>query len=93
MSSDLTIYGHWVSQPSRAIMWILNMKNIPFKFVETSPQTGDTRKPEYLAKFPTHTIPAMECDGIIIRCFHLTFSTLLTRKESKLLKVMPFCSF
>lgn len=62
--SELIIYGHWVSQPSRAVMWALKMKNVPFKFVEINPQTGDTQKPDFLAKFPTHTIPTMEYDGL-----------------------------
>jgi len=66
MSKQLTIYGHYVSQPSRAVLWILKLQNIDFKYVELNPSTGETRTPEFLKKFPSHTIPAMECDGICI---------------------------
>jgi glutathione S-transferase len=61
--SGLTIYGHYVSQPSRSLLWLLKLKRIDFTYIEINPSIGDTRKPEFLSKFPFHTIPAMECDG------------------------------
>jgi glutathione S-transferase len=64
--SQLIIYGHWVSQPSRAVLWLLKYKNVDFKLVEVNPSAGETRKPEFLEKFPSHTIPALECGGIIL---------------------------
>lgn len=57
-----TVYGHFISQPTRSVIWALNMKNVPFTFVKRQPIVGDGNKPEFLAKFPTGTFPALE-DG------------------------------
>ena len=51
--SGLTVYGHWVSQPSRAVLWVLKMKGLPFTFKKKEPFKGDCDKEDYLAKFPT----------------------------------------
>ena len=58
-TTELTIYGNPISQPARAVMWALAMKDVPFKFVRINPMKGEAEKDEYLAMFPTGLIPGM----------------------------------
>ena len=63
MSNPLVIYGVPFSQPVRAVLWLMLLKRKPFELVLTSPGSaseGGSRHPDYLAKFPTGTIPGME---------------------------------
>lgn len=60
------VYGHYVSQPTRSVTWLLKMNNIPFDFVKVEPLKGDTRKPEYISKFPTALAPALEDDEFYV---------------------------
>lgn len=62
--APLIVYAHWVSQPSRAVLWALKMKNLPYSFVEVDPSRGATRNPEFAKKFPIKTIPAIEDEGM-----------------------------
>lgn len=55
----VTIYGNYLSQPSRAVLWALKMKGVPFGLNKMNPMSGETDKPEFLAKFPTGYIPAL----------------------------------
>jgi glutathione S-transferase len=59
---SLTIYGHPVSQPTRAVLWALCMQRVAHNFVLKDPTSGDGDKPEYLAEFPTGLIPGL-ADG------------------------------
>jgi glutathione S-transferase len=59
----LILYGVPLSQPVRAVMWLLLMKRIPFEMVLINPgSTGDngSRSPAYLAKNPGGTVPCIE---------------------------------
>ena len=56
----LTLYGHPVSQPSRAVIWLLEIERIPFKLVEVNPLKGEASTDEYLAKFSAGGIPGLE---------------------------------
>ena len=63
MSNPLVIYGVPFSQPVRAVLWLMLYKQKPFELVLVSPGSsseGGSRHPDYLAKFPTGTIPGME---------------------------------
>lgn len=56
----LRIYGNYLSQPSRAVLWLLHIHNEPFELVRISPAAGACDTDEFLSKFPMGTIPAME---------------------------------
>tara|TARA_Y100000590_G_scaffold126302_3_gene144374 strand:+ start:2007 stop:2801 length:795 start_codon:yes stop_codon:yes gene_type:complete len=63
MSSPLIIYGVPFSQPVRAVLWLMLYKQKPFEMVLVNPGSsseGGSRHPDYLAKFPTGTIPSVE---------------------------------
>lgn len=59
----LILYGVPFSQPVRAVMWLLLMKQAPFEMVLINPGSkGDngSRNPNFLAKSPGGTIPCIE---------------------------------
>ena len=56
----LKLYGHFGSQPTRSVAWLLKMKKTPFEFITINPTTGETRTPQYREKFSLGLIPAIE---------------------------------
>lgn len=59
----LIVYGVPLSQPVRAVLWLLLLKRMPFELVLTNPGSkGDmgSRNPNFLAKNPSGTIPCLE---------------------------------
>ena len=61
--TDLILYGVPLSQPVRAVIWLLFLKRLPFKLVLINPGSkGDSgsRNPDFLAKNPAGTIPVIE---------------------------------
>ena len=62
MSSAITtrLYGNYLSQPSRAILWAAAMKGLPMEMKKINPIVGEAETPEFLAKFPSGFIPALE---------------------------------
>jgi len=56
----LRLYGHYGSQPTRSVAWLLKMNQTPFEFVTIDPTAGETRTADYRAKFPLGLIPALE---------------------------------
>ena len=63
MSSQLIIYGVPFSQPVRAVLWLMLYKQKPFDLALINPGSsseGGSRHTDYLAKFPTGTIPSIE---------------------------------
>ena len=62
----LTLYGHYVSQPTRSIAWLLAMKAMPYTFKKLDPTAGDAENPEYLAVCPTGLVPALDDDGFVL---------------------------
>lgn len=61
--SQLIVYGVPLSQPVRAVMWLLLMKRQPFELVLINPgSSGDngSRNPAFLEKNPGGTIPTIE---------------------------------
>jgi glutathione S-transferase len=62
----LTVYGHYVSQPARSVLWLLKLNDHPFNFVKVEVLKGDARSPDYKSKFPLGLIPAVDDDGFRI---------------------------
>ena len=65
MSSNpsLILYGVPFSQPVRAVMWLLLHQRQPFEMVLVNPGSkgeNGSRHPDFLAKNPAGTIPALE---------------------------------
>jgi glutathione S-transferase len=63
MSDQLIIYGVPFSQPVRAVLWLMLYKQKPFELAMINPGSsseGGSRHPDFLAKFPTGTIPSIE---------------------------------
>ena len=63
MSNPLIIYGVPFSQPVRAVLWLMLYKQKSFELALINPGSsseGGSRHPDYLAKFPTGTIPSIE---------------------------------
>ena len=63
MSSPITIYGVPFSQPVRAVLWLMLFKQMDFELSLVNPGSSSekgSRHPDYLAKFPTGTIPSLE---------------------------------
>ncbi len=57
---SIRIYGHYVSQPTRAVLWTLAMKSLPYTFVKVNPVAGEADSEDFLKKFPAGVIPAYE---------------------------------
>ena len=62
----LAIYGHPISQPTRAVLWLLAVKQLRFRFVRVDPSKGECATDEYLRKFPAGTIPALEDTSVMV---------------------------
>lgn len=54
------IYGHPVSQPSRAVLWAAAIKKLDFDFKDINPMLGETNTSYYMKKFPSGAIPGLE---------------------------------
>ena len=65
-SNNVKIYIDHFSQPSRAVWCLCMLKKIPYEIVETRIAKGANRTEEYLMKFPTGVVPAMEHDGLYL---------------------------
>lgn len=62
----LILYGHYVSQPSRAVLWLLKIHHLPFDFKKVEPLAGDTRKDDFKTCFPTGLAPAIDDNGFYL---------------------------
>lgn len=61
--SALNLYGVPFSQPVRSVIWLLLLKETPFRLVPTNPGSKGERgshHPSYLAMNPSGTIPCLE---------------------------------
>ena len=84
MSNPLIIYGVPFSQPVRAVLWLMLYKQKPFEMVLINPDSsseGGSRHPDYLAKFPTGTIPSIEDKetGFVLSESHAIMSYLCNK--------------
>eukprot|EP00002_Diphylleia_rotans_P013771 TRINITY_DN267_c0_g1_i9.p1 TRINITY_DN267_c0_g1~~TRINITY_DN267_c0_g1_i9.p1 ORF type:complete len:230 (+),score=54.31 TRINITY_DN267_c0_g1_i9:69-758(+) len=55
----LTLFGHPVSQPTRAVMWLLAINKIPHENKVLNIQKGEARTPEFKAVNPNAKVPAI----------------------------------
>eukprot|EP00002_Diphylleia_rotans_P002012 TRINITY_DN1122_c0_g1_i1.p1 TRINITY_DN1122_c0_g1~~TRINITY_DN1122_c0_g1_i1.p1 ORF type:complete len:225 (-),score=45.43 TRINITY_DN1122_c0_g1_i1:63-737(-) len=62
----LTLYAHPVSQPSRAVMWLLMANKIPFDFKLIDFMKGETRTPDFKAINPNGSVPVIDDDGFAL---------------------------
>ena len=63
MAQAPILYGVPLSQPVRAVMWLMIYKGLPFELALVIPgSSGDrgSRNPDFLAKNPGATVPCME---------------------------------
>eukprot|EP01064_Diplonema_japonicum_P032771 TRINITY_DN624_c0_g3_i2.p1 TRINITY_DN624_c0_g3~~TRINITY_DN624_c0_g3_i2.p1 ORF type:complete len:212 (+),score=77.93 TRINITY_DN624_c0_g3_i2:62-697(+) len=69
------LYGHAFSQPCRSVQWYLDYSdNTTVERKVLDVLGGETRKAEYIAKFPQHTVPGFEMeDGF---CFSESLAVL-----------------
>ena len=61
----LILYAFPISQPARAVTWLLEIKGLAYEYKTTQPHT-DTEKPEFWKVAPTGRIPAINDDGFIL---------------------------
>lgn len=84
----LKLYGHFGSQPTRSVAWLLKMKKAPFEFITINPTSGETRTPDYRKKFPLGLIPALEdTDSIISSSSISTVASPLTISEASAIMI------
>jgi len=57
--ADITIYGNWISQPSRAVLWTLLIFKVPFRMVTVAVNKGVHRSKEFRSINPYAQIPVL----------------------------------
>ena len=65
----LTLYGVPISQPFRAVAWLLLLQRHPFKIELTVPGSSGkkgSRNASFLQKVPGGTVPALSDDGFVL---------------------------
>jgi glutathione S-transferase len=58
----MKIYGDAISGNCQKVKWTADLLGLPYTWVPTDVVKGETRTPEYLAKFPQGQVPAVEFD-------------------------------
>lgn len=61
--NNLLLYGVPLSQPVRAVIWLLFLKRLPFEMILINPGSqgkSGSRNPSFLEKNPSGTIPVIE---------------------------------
>ena len=88
MTNDhkLLLYGVPLSQPVRAVIWLLFLKRMPFEMVLINPGSegkSGSRNPAFLAKNPAGTIPVIEEpeSGFVLGEAHAIMSYLCRKYE------------
>eukprot|EP01088_Endostelium_zonatum_P005286 TRINITY_DN1683_c0_g1_i1.p1 TRINITY_DN1683_c0_g1~~TRINITY_DN1683_c0_g1_i1.p1 ORF type:complete len:225 (+),score=42.78 TRINITY_DN1683_c0_g1_i1:91-765(+) len=77
----LKIYAHPVSQPSRAVLWLCMINDIPFEMKLIDPMQGQTRSEEFLKVNPAHGIPAIDDGGFTLAESHAIMTYLCTKHK------------
>ena len=65
-SNTPTVYGHYVSQPSRSVLWLLKIHDQPHEFIKIDVLKGEARLEPYKSKFPTQLIPGLDDNGFTL---------------------------
>ncbi|KAK3276340.1 hypothetical protein CYMTET_15577 [Cymbomonas tetramitiformis] len=74
----LLVYGVPVSQPVRAVLFLLELKHLPYKLVTTVPPK-DTRTAEFLELNPAGTIPVIDDEGFVLSESHAILGYLCSK--------------
>jgi len=75
----LKLYAIGLSQPARAVHWALLAEGTEHTFITTMPgskKENGTKHPNYLAKFPLATVPAIDHDGYCLSESHAILTYL-----------------
>lgn len=67
MSDTVTLYGFDGSTYVRTVRTVLAKKGIAYDQVPVNVLTGETRKPEHLARHPFGKVPVLDIDGMRLR--------------------------
>merc|ERR1719273_2292204 len=64
----LIIYGTEISQPTRAVIWLCMIKDIPYKLIQVNVTASRKKRSEYISNInPNGRIPAIkDTNGIIV---------------------------
>ena len=63
----IKLYAMPISQPARAVMWLLEWKELEYETINTMPggkKTNGTKHPTFLKKFPMGTVPSMSYGNV-----------------------------
>jgi maleylpyruvate isomerase len=67
MPKMINLYGYWRSSATWRVRWALEIKGIPYNYVPVNILSGETQKPEHLARHPLGMLPVLETeDGQMI---------------------------
>ncbi|XP_059048802.1 glutathione S-transferase 1-like [Achroia grisella] len=67
------------SPPVRAVLMTIELLKLEADFVSHNTLKGDTRKPEYVAKNPMHTVPLLEDGDFILADSHAIITYLVSK--------------
>lgn len=62
----LKFYGNYLSQPCRAVLWMLKFKNAEFEFVPVNAGSPDLKSPEFLAMNPNGLVPVLQDENFTV---------------------------
>jgi glutathione S-transferase len=60
MASKVIIYGSYMSQPTRFVIWTSTLLNIPFEFKKVDAAAGEQKAPEFLKMNPNAVFPVLQ---------------------------------
>ncbi|OWZ19285.1 Glutathione transferase, theta class [Phytophthora megakarya] len=63
---SLTLYGNFISQPSRAVIWALKITDIDFRLVEMKTGSAVFKSDEFKALNPNCLVPAIKDDDFVL---------------------------
>jgi len=67
ISTEITVKGHMISQPTRAVVWLLKLHGVTFKFDTIDIFAGEQKSEKLLALNPNGVVPVIvESDGFAL---------------------------
>ncbi|XP_026763040.2 glutathione S-transferase 1-like [Galleria mellonella] len=67
------------SPPVRAVLMTIDILKLKVEFVEVNTLAGETRRPEYVAKNPMHTVPLLEDGNFTLADSHAIITYLVSK--------------
>jgi len=62
-----TVQGHMISQPTRAVVWLLTIHKVKFNFEDINIFTGEHKSTKYVKTNPNGLVPTLvESDGFVL---------------------------